>query len=154
MINQSVIPRHIAIVMDGNGRWAQQRRRPRLFGHHRGAEAVRSTVKTCGQLSVECLTLFAFSSENWKRPEDEVKGLMTLLATTYIGADTMPAKKRVLCLSIHWMLRRKITKRFSKNLQVSSSLKPLQTWAISLWHKRLSTCKNALLLLVLAPAAF
>ena len=81
MINQSVIPRHIAIVMDGNGRWAQQRRRPRLFGHHRGAEAVRSTVKTCGQLSVECLTLFAFSSENWKRPEDEVKGLMTLLAT-------------------------------------------------------------------------
>ncbi|PWQ92684.1 polyprenyl diphosphate synthase [Leucothrix pacifica] len=80
MINQSVIPRHIAIVMDGNGRWAQQRRRPRLYGHHRGAEAVRSTVKTCGRLSVECLTLFAFSSENWKRPEDEVKGLMTLLS--------------------------------------------------------------------------
>ena len=61
MINQSVIPRHIAIVMDGNGRWAQQRRRPRLYGHHRGAEAVRSTVKTCGKLSVDCLTLFAFS---------------------------------------------------------------------------------------------
>ena len=81
MINQSVIPRHIAIVMDGNGRWAQQRRRPRLYGHHRGAEAVRSTVKTCGKLSVDCLTLFAFSSENWKRPEDEVKGLMTLLST-------------------------------------------------------------------------
>lgn len=81
MINQPVIPRHIAIVMDGNGRWAQQRHRPRLFGHHRGAEAVRSTVKACGRLSVECLTLFAFSSENWKRPEEEVKGLMTLLAT-------------------------------------------------------------------------
>lgn len=81
MINQPVIPRHIAIVMDGNGRWAQQRRRPRLFGHHRGAEAVRSTVKTCGRLSVECLTLFAFSSENWKRPEEEVSGLMTLLGS-------------------------------------------------------------------------
>jgi len=78
---EMVIPRHIAIVMDGNGRWAQQRKRPRLFGHHRGAEAVRTTVKTCGELSVECLTLFAFSSENWKRPEEEVDGLMSLLMT-------------------------------------------------------------------------
>ena len=76
-----VIPRHIAIVMDGNGRWAQQRKRPRLFGHHRGAEAVRATVKACGKLSVDCLTLFAFSSENWKRPEEEVDGLMSLLMT-------------------------------------------------------------------------
>ena len=78
---EMVIPRHIAIVMDGNGRWAQQRKRPRLFGHHRGAEAVRATVKARGKLSVECLTLFAFSSENWKRPEDEVEGLMSLLMT-------------------------------------------------------------------------
>lgn len=81
MTNTTVIPRHIAIVMDGNGRWAQQRKRPRLFGHHRGAEAVRSVVKACGRLNVECLTLFAFSSENWKRPEEEVSGLMSLLAT-------------------------------------------------------------------------
>lgn len=78
---EMVIPRHIAIVMDGNGRWAQQRKRPRLFGHHRGAEAVRSTVKACSKLAVECLTLFAFSSENWKRPEEEVEGLMSLLMT-------------------------------------------------------------------------
>ena len=78
---EMVIPRHVAIVMDGNGRWAQQRKRPRLFGHHRGAEAVRTTVKACGKLSVECLTLFAFSSENWKRPEEEVDGLMSLLTT-------------------------------------------------------------------------
>jgi len=76
-----VIPRHIAIVMDGNGRWAQKRKRPRLFGHHRGAEAVRTTVKTCGELHVGTLTLFAFSSENWKRPKDEVDGLMSLLMT-------------------------------------------------------------------------
>lgn len=81
MTNTTVIPRHIAIVMDGNGRWAQQRKRPRLFGHHRGAEAVRRVVKACGRLNVECLTLFAFSSENWKRPEEEVSGLMSLLAT-------------------------------------------------------------------------
>lgn len=81
MTKTTVIPRHIAIVMDGNGRWAQQRKRPRLFGHHRGAEAVRTTVKTCGKLGVECLTLFAFSSENWKRPAEEVEGLMSLLAT-------------------------------------------------------------------------
>ena len=78
---EMVIPRHIAIVMDGNGRWAQQRKRPRLFGHHRGAESVRATVKACGKLSVECLTLFAFSSENWKRPDEEVDGLMSLLMT-------------------------------------------------------------------------
>lgn len=76
-----VMPRHIAIVMDGNGRWAQQRKRPRLFGHHRGAEAVRATVKTCGKLQVDTLTLFAFSSENWRRPQDEVDGLMSLLMT-------------------------------------------------------------------------
>ena len=78
---EMVIPRHIAIVMDGNGRWAQERRRPRLFGHHRGAEAVRATVKACSKLSVGCLTLFAFSSENWKRPAEEVDGLMSLLMT-------------------------------------------------------------------------
>ncbi|PWQ98103.1 polyprenyl diphosphate synthase [Leucothrix arctica] len=81
MTKTTVIPRHIAIVMDGNGRWAQQRKRPRLFGHHRGAEAVRTAVKVCGKLGVECLTLFAFSSENWKRPAEEVEGLMSLLAT-------------------------------------------------------------------------
>jgi len=78
---EMVIPRHIAIVMDGNGRWAQRLKKPRLFGHHRGAEAVREAVKTCGKLNVETLTLFAFSSENWKRPKEEVDGLMTLLMT-------------------------------------------------------------------------
>ncbi len=73
-----IVPRHIAIVMDGNGRWAKAKRRPRLFGHHKGLETVREIVKTCNFLGVECLTLFAFSSENWRRPEEEVKGLMSL----------------------------------------------------------------------------
>ncbi len=72
------VPRHIAIIMDGNGRWARQRFMPRVAGHKRGVESVRETVKTCGNLGVEYLTLFAFSSENWRRPADEVSFLMQL----------------------------------------------------------------------------
>lgn len=72
------IPKHIAIVMDGNGRWARTKNRPRFMGHKKGVEAVREIVKTCSQLNVECLSLFAFSSENWKRPEEEIKNLMGL----------------------------------------------------------------------------
>ena len=71
-------PRHVAIVMDGNGRWAQQRRRPRSFGHREGQKALRATVEYCLRHGIEALTLFAFSSENWKRPEDEVGALMQL----------------------------------------------------------------------------
>ena len=72
------VPRHIAIIMDGNGRWAKQRFLPRVAGHKRGLEAVRATVKACVKHGVEYLTLFAFSSENWRRPVDEVKFLMQL----------------------------------------------------------------------------
>ena len=72
------IPRHIAIVMDGNGRWARAKNRPRFMGHKKGVDAVREIVKTCGNLNVESLSLFAFSSENWKRPEEEIKNLMGL----------------------------------------------------------------------------
>jgi len=72
------IPRHIAIIMDGNGRWAKKRFLPRVAGHQRGLEAVRSTVKSCVDLGVEYLTLFAFSSENWRRPAEEVTFLMQL----------------------------------------------------------------------------
>lgn len=74
----TIIPRHIAIVMDGNGRWAKAKYRPRLFGHHQGVEAVREIIKKCNSMGVECLTLFAFSSENWNRPDEEVNGLMKL----------------------------------------------------------------------------
>jgi undecaprenyl diphosphate synthase len=72
------VPRHIAIIMDGNGRWAKQRFMPRVMGHQRGVETVREIVKACRQLGVEYLTLFAFSSENWRRPADEVSFLMQL----------------------------------------------------------------------------
>lgn len=72
------IPRHIAIVMDGNGRWAERRRRPRSFGHREGQKAVRAAIEFCLRRGVEALTLFAFSSENWNRPEPEVGALMQL----------------------------------------------------------------------------
>ena len=71
-------PRHIAIIMDGNGRWAKKRFMPRVAGHKRGVDAVREMVSTCIDLGVEYLTLFAFSSENWRRPADEVSFLMQL----------------------------------------------------------------------------
>jgi undecaprenyl diphosphate synthase len=72
------VPRHVAIIMDGNGRWAQARGKPRVFGHSRGVDAVRATLQACGERGVEYLTLFAFSSENWRRPPDEVATLMKL----------------------------------------------------------------------------
>ncbi|HEX6827912.1 MAG TPA: polyprenyl diphosphate synthase [Burkholderiales bacterium] len=72
------VPRHIAIIMDGNGRWARNRFLPRVAGHRRGVETVREVVRCCGELGVEYLTLFAFSSENWRRPADEVSFLMQL----------------------------------------------------------------------------
>ncbi len=74
----SPVPRHIAIILDGNGRWATDRHLPRAAGHRKGVEAVRSTVESCARLGVEYLTLFAFSSENWRRPADEVSLLMRL----------------------------------------------------------------------------
>jgi undecaprenyl diphosphate synthase len=72
------VPRHVAIIMDGNGRWAKQRLLPRVAGHRKGVEAVRGVVRTCLERGVEFLTLFAFSSENWRRPADEVSILMDL----------------------------------------------------------------------------
>jgi undecaprenyl diphosphate synthase len=74
------IPRHIAIIMDGNGRWARERGLPRREGHRTGAESVEIALETCGEIGVDYLTIYAFSSENWKRPEAEVKALMGLLA--------------------------------------------------------------------------
>lgn len=74
-----VIPRHVAIIMDGNGRWAKERGLPRTEGHRRGAESVQAAVESCGDLGIEFLTLYAFSTENWKRPKSEVDSLMKML---------------------------------------------------------------------------
>lgn len=75
------MPLHVAIIMDGNGRWAQQRNLPRIMGHKAGSESVKEIVRTAREINLEVLTLYAFSTENWQRPDIEVKGLMTLLKT-------------------------------------------------------------------------
>ena len=72
------VPNHIAMIMDGNGRWAQERGLPRIVGHHNGAKTVRTMLEACASIGVEVLTLYSFSSENWSRPDDEIKGLMEM----------------------------------------------------------------------------
>src|SRR6476659_2750236 len=80
-------PRHIAIIMDGNGRWAKQRGLPRLAGHRAGTENIRRIVTECAEQGVRCLTLYAFSTENWSRPSREVDGLMRILSE-FIDRET------------------------------------------------------------------
>jgi undecaprenyl diphosphate synthase len=82
----AAVPRHVAIIMDGNGRWAEKRGLPRAAGHRQGAEAARKVLRAAGDAGVECLTLYAFSSENWRRPETEINDLMGLLRL-YIGNE-------------------------------------------------------------------
>lgn len=81
-LNAEKLPRHIAIIMDGNGRWAKEKGKDRLFGHYSGVESVRNIVEGCAELQIGYLTLYAFSTENWERPKDEVTGLMELLVKT------------------------------------------------------------------------
>jgi len=78
-IDMNRLPKHIAIIMDGNGRWAQNRGMPRTFGHRAGVDALRNTVRLCSELGIKVLTVYAFSTENWKRPKDEVSTLMNLI---------------------------------------------------------------------------
>jgi undecaprenyl diphosphate synthase len=78
-LNLGRLPRHVAVIMDGNGRWAQRRHLPRIAGHRKGTETARSTIETCARLKVEALTLYAFSVENWRRPKAETDFLMQLL---------------------------------------------------------------------------
>ena len=85
------LPRHIAVIMDGNGRWARKNMLKRVMGHKKGADSVRTVVKTCRELGVQYLTLFAFSIENWQRPEDEVRAL-TLLLEEYLRTELQEMK--------------------------------------------------------------
>jgi undecaprenyl diphosphate synthase len=78
-IDPERVPKHIAVIMDGNGRWAKQRGKPRIFGHRAGSDSVRAIVDTCARLGVKAVTLYAFSTENWKRPKTEIAGLMRML---------------------------------------------------------------------------
>jgi len=81
-LDLSKLPKHIAIIMDGNGRWAQEQGQDRLFGHYQGVISVRKVVEAATEIGIEYLTLYAFSTENWERPEEEVTGLMTLFVDT------------------------------------------------------------------------
>lgn len=81
-IDRSRLPRHIAVIMDGNGRWAKERGEDRIFGHHEGVASVRDVVNGCAELGISYLTLYAFSTENWNRPKEEVNALMELLVNT------------------------------------------------------------------------
>lgn len=78
-IDPARLPAHIAIIMDGNGRWAKRQNRPRIFGHRAGSDSVKAIIDTCARLKIEAITLYAFSTENWKRPKAEVSGLMQML---------------------------------------------------------------------------
>ena len=98
-INLERLPRHIAIIMDGNGRWAKEHGKPRLFGHKNAIQTVREVNEACAELGVEYLTLYAFSTENWNRPNDEVVGLMTLLSQT-IKKETSTLLKNSIRLNV------------------------------------------------------
>jgi len=91
-VNVERLPRHIAVIMDGNGRWAKAKGQPRIFGHRAGAESVRSIVDTCARLEIQAVTLYAFSTENWKRPRAEIRGLMSMLKR-YIRSDLKEVHK-------------------------------------------------------------
>ncbi len=91
-LNPNKIPKHIAIIMDGNGRWAKSQGAKRIFGHRHAIKAVRDTTENCAELGVKFLTLYAFSTENWARPEEEVQALMQLLVST-IEEETPSLKK-------------------------------------------------------------
>jgi undecaprenyl diphosphate synthase len=106
-----VVPRHIAIIMDGNGRWATKRYLPRVAGHAKGVEAVRGIVEACALRGVRYLTLFAFSSENWRRPADEVSVLMRLFVTA-LGREVAKMHANDICLKVVGDLS-----RFDLNLQ-------------------------------------
>jgi undecaprenyl diphosphate synthase len=97
LVTENGMPRHIAIIMDGNGRWAQKRFMPRAFGHQAGVKAVRKIVEHCANQGVEVLTLFAFSSENWRRPKEEVSLLMKLFVET-LKREISTLDKNNICL--------------------------------------------------------
>jgi len=97
-IDKTNLPKHIAITMDGNGRWAEKRGKLRIFGHQQGVKSVRETVKAAAEIGIQYLTLYAFSTENWNRPKNEVNALMTLLVSS-IHKETKTLMDNDICLT-------------------------------------------------------
>ncbi len=120
-IDLTRLPRHIAIIMDGNGRWAQEQGQDRLFGHFHGVESVRNIVEGCAELGVAYLTLYAFSTENWDRPDYEVNGLMELLVDT-IRRETETLNKNNIRLHVigdRRMLSASVNKELDESLEIT-----------------------------------
>ena len=99
-IQTNRIPRHVAIIMDGNGRWAKRQGMARMFGHRQGVETVHRITETAAELGIEYLTLYAFSTENWNRPKEEVDALMTLLIDTIAKETSTLMKNNIRLLTI------------------------------------------------------
>ncbi len=117
------LPRHVAVIMDGNGRWAQQRGLPRVEGHRRGVQSVRSTIEECCRLGIEQLTLYCLSTENWKRPQEEIDFLMTLLREYLIleRAEIMAQNIRFTVIGRREQLPDYVLAEMDENIRVSSS---------------------------------
>ena len=94
-IDRSNLPQHIAIIMDGNGRWAKKKGAMRIFGHRNAIQAVREAIEGAGELGINYLTLFSFSTENWSRPKEEVEALMELLVQTIVAETELMIKNKV-----------------------------------------------------------
>src|SRR6516164_11118988 len=116
------LPRHVAVVMDGNGRWAKARYLPRIEGHRRGADSAREIIRTAGELGIKYLTLYAFSAENWNRPEDEVAGLMKYLVH-YLKTETKELDKNNVRLEVIgqiWRLPENVREHLEKSMATLS----------------------------------
>ncbi len=149
-IDKSRLPKHIAIIMDGNGRWAKQRGKNRVFGHKQGAKSVKEVVKASGELGIEYLTLYAFSTENWSRPKLEVDALMALLVTS-INSETkelMENNVKLLAIGNHDALPKNVRNKLygaieetSKNtgLTLTLALSYSAKWEIIEATKKIAT---------------
>ena len=118
--NDTPLPHHIAVVMDGNGRWANKRHLPRAAGHKAGVNATRRIVENCAKANIKALTIFAFSSENWNRPQDEVSNLMSLFITT-ISAEVRKLHKKNVCVKFIGD-RSRFADKLQKSINDSESL--------------------------------
>jgi undecaprenyl diphosphate synthase len=122
-LDPAQLPRHVAVIMDGNGRWAQQRGLPRVEGHRRGVQSVRSTIEECCRLGIEQLTLYCLSTENWKRPQEEIDFLMTLLREYLIleRAEIMEQNIRFTVIGRREQLPDHVLAEMGENIRVSST---------------------------------
>jgi len=121
-IDMSRLPGHVAVIMDGNGRWAHRRGRERIFGHHQGVKAVKRTVEASAELGIRYLTLYAFSTENWNRPDEEVSALMDLMIES-INNETRTLLEKSISLKVIGDLSRlseKVRNRLFETMQITS----------------------------------